>query len=129
MNQQRPFCTKTVVLIVMMLTWLFADGFIAAGTSFAEISNNTEPPQSVHAILSGLSDEQVRQMLISELKKDAAVGEQFSLEPAINGPGAPLSRILRALNNESAQSEHEFNKLWEGIANVLPDLFKVFITL
>jgi hypothetical protein len=117
------------VLIVMMLTLFSAGAIFAADTSSAEISNNAGSPESVHAILSGLSDEQVRQMLIAELKKDAAADDKFSLEPAINGPGAPLSRMLRAFNNESVQSEHDFEKLWAGIPNVLPDLFKVFISL
>jgi len=122
MNRQRLFCSNLVLFIsILLLTISFL------GDAFAE---NVDSPESVHAILSGMSDEQVRQLLIEELKKDAAAkDESFSLESEIDGPGAPFARVLKSLESESVQSEHNLEYLWAGIPNFIPDLYKTFVAL
>lgn len=130
MLRQRLFSAALVVSLSILVIVLSFGMALAGNAKVSGIKDQAESLSSVHALLSGLSDEQVRQLLIDELQKDASVESQsFSLEPEIKGPGAPLARILKALNRGSVQSEHQLHKLWMEIPNLLPDLYKVFISL
>lgn len=85
---------------------------------------------SVHAMLSGLSDEQVRQLLLTELKKEVqAQAESVDLEPEVQGPGAPLSKLLRTLNKGHTESDNRMEEILAGIPTLVPDLYKVFVSL
>jgi len=121
MNRHPLFRANFAVSILILLTVFFT------GVAFAEKVDSSE---SVHAILSGMSDEQVRQLLIEELKKDAAANDQsFSLDAELDGPGAPFASMLTTLEIESAQSGQHLEHLWVGIPNFLPDLYKTFVSL
>lgn len=129
MNRQAMLYTKVSIALCMVL-------FFFTGLAFAEnvpssiAPGKTDSAESVHAILSQMSDEQVRQMLIAELKKDAATeNSTFSLEMETEGPAAPMARMLKILDNKSELSEHQLDKLWEGIPDLFPDLYKVFVSL
>lgn len=125
MPRRRLFLPELLVTLLLLL-FLFFLGNVTA----AEPQGNTDSLSSVHATLSAMSDEQVRQLLIDELQKDAIAEKQsFSLDPDFTGPGAPLARILKTLNDESAQSENRLRKLLTGIPNLLPDLYKIFVSL
>jgi hypothetical protein len=121
------------VILVGFFSWKTL--FLCSTPAFAdENAQNdaalTPASASVHTLIAGLSDEQVRRMLIAELQKTTNNNEnEFTLEPEIRGPGAPLDALLRALNRESAQSGHQLHSLWVAIPALLPDLYKVFITL
>jgi hypothetical protein len=67
-----------------------------------------------------------------ESKKIDTPNTLISLElepPEIGGPLAPLNKLLSALNDGSKQSENKFGHLLKGVPNLLPDLYKVFISL
>jgi len=55
--------------------------------------------------------------------------ETFTLHQEIPGPGALFGRMLGALTSFSNSSENRFKLLIQGVPEVLPDLYKVFITL
>ncbi|MCP4343839.1 MAG: hypothetical protein GY799_34435 [Desulfobulbaceae bacterium] len=130
MLKQQMVFQKLATPLLLLFFLLFFGNLLAAGGAAAELQDNAAAKSSVHATLSAMSDEQVRQLLIDELQKDAiAASESFSLEPDFTGPGAPLARILKTLNDESAQSENRLRKLLTGTPNLLPDLYKVFISL
>ena len=113
----------------MLLLFLFISGNLLAKEAAAGPQDKAASSSSVHATLSAMSDEQVRQLLIDELQKDAAAEKQsFSME-LDQGTGAPLRWMLDTLNSEAVQSESQVRKLWTGIPNLLPDLYKVFISL
>jgi len=78
-------------------------------------------------MMAGLSDEQVRQMLIKELSKDAK-NEQLT-DHQMMGPAGIFHRLLKRLSSEHLKTEEQIKLFWAGIPNVLPDLYKVFITL
>ncbi len=80
-------------------------------------------------ILAELSDEQVRHILLEELRKNAEKTEDDPTSSATKGPVAFLSNILQSLSNETEDSENELAKLWAATPNVIPDLIKVFIAL
>ena len=89
---------------------------ILAGTSTSEPSNSevTLPENyslgQVDTILSTMSDEQVRQMLIAEFKKEAAplaTDEPQSLEQASNDPTASLLSI--SLTNQYIGDYHNLD--------------------
>ncbi len=130
MLRQRLFLPKLIVSLCMLVIVIsFGMTFVGNATALG-VKDQADSPNSVHALLSGLSDEQIRQLLIDELQKDtSAESQSFSLEPELKGPGAPLARILKALNRGSVQSEHQLHKLWIEIPNLLPELYKVFISL
>lgn len=79
--------------------------------------------------MAGLSDEQVRQMLITELKKDAIEDQYTQQQQQMVGPAGLLNRILQKISGKHDDNEKQFRKLWSGIPQVLPDLHKVFLHL
>ena len=89
---------------------------------------STGQPQEVESLMAGLSDEQVRQMLITELQKDVQ-GDQYTQQQKMVGPAGMFHRLLKRLSSEHDDNEEQYSKLWEGIPNVIPDLHKVFLTL
>jgi len=117
------------VACLLLLFFLFVSGNLLAKEAAAESQDNTDSSSSVHATLSAMSDEQVRQLLIEELQKDAAVENQSFSVDLDQGTGAPLVWMLDTLVSEADQSENQLQKLWTGIPNLLPDLYKVFISL
>ena len=82
----------------------------------------------IDALLAGLSDEEVRQMLLAELKKTANSEEQKT-DQEIGGPGEIFGNMLGALSSQTDRSERRLQRLWAGIPNVFPDLYKVFLAL
>lgn len=97
-----------------------------------QTSNGAETTDTgaVDKILAGLSDEQARQMLIKELQKDLEQERSVTLgSEEVQGPGAPLAKLLNSLDSESAESGDRFKELWMGLPNLFPDIYKVFITL
>jgi len=104
--------------------------FLLGNVSATDIGGDKDSPSSVHATLSAMSDEQVRQLLIEELQKDAlAESESFSFEPEISGPGAPLEILLNELNDEAGQSDNQLRKVLAAAPNLFPDLYKIFVSL
>ena len=103
---------------------------LLGNVSATEIAGYKDSPSSVHATLSAMSDEQVRQLLIEELQKDAlAESESFSFEPEMTGPGAALEILLNELNDEAGQSDNKLRKLFTAVPNLFPDLYKIFVSL
>ena len=82
---------------------------------------------SVGEMMAGLSDEQVRQLLIEELKKDAQVDEPDPQK--MKGPALLFSRLLRAMSNEHDESEDEVRALFSSLPLLGPDLYRVFVKL
>lgn len=105
------------LLLPLLLLLVLAPGVIGAGDAGGG---------SAEAIIAGLSDEQVRQLLIEELQQETK-NEGIVEQP--RGPGAPLEELLNGLESGSNQSGDKFNNLWHGVPEVLPDLYKVLITL
>ena len=125
MSRQRLLLNNSLVPL-LLLCFLFFQGNLSA----AENPANDNSGSSVHATLSAMSDEQVRQLLIEELQKDAlAESHSFTFEPENTGPGAPLAILLNELNDETGQSDNQLRKLLTGVPNLLPDLYKVFVSL
>jgi moderate conductance mechanosensitive channel len=114
-----------------LLSFFISPGHAAADNgAAAELQGKAHSTGSVHATLSGLSDEQVRQLLISELLKDVpAENEPSAKEPAMKGPAAPLARILESLSKDSLQSEHQLRRLLAQAPSLPANLHKVFISL
>lgn len=97
-------------------------------TTAIQLKDNLTQSQ-VDAILAGLSDKQVRELLLAELRKKLAQQENPAHSSVIDGPGKFLSTILQALSKETEDSENQIVNLWVALPNVLPDLKKIFITL
>ena len=94
----------------------------------AEQETTHQDSASVDSLMAGLSDEQVRQMLIEELEEDAAASQEVDPQ-RMKGPAYVLSRLLRALSSEHQENEDQLETLFAGIPDVLPDLYKVYLTL
>jgi hypothetical protein len=117
----RRFFFATTLFVACMVVFLAGGSIAWGGASTATLS--------AQSILAGMSDEQVRQMLLDELKKDAQSQEIISNEPTLGGPSGPLAEILGNLEDESSESEDRFQKLWTGIPEIPHDLYKVFVSL
>jgi len=115
--------------IVICFVTLFAGTilFQPASSLAADSNDSTAAEKKTEHLMAGLSDEQVRQMLIEELAKDAALDEpDFE---RMKGPAYVLARMLNSLSSEHDENEDELKDLFTGIPNVLPDLYRVFIKL
>lgn len=77
-------------------------------------------------LVSGLSDEQARRMLLEELRTQAGASQEKSV---MQGPGAVLDEIIHGLEVFSVTAGSGVHSLFAGMPNVLPDLYRVFVTL
>ncbi len=89
------------------------------------------PDQSASAesLMAELSDEQVRQMLITELQKDAMEDQYTRGQQQMAGPAGFFNYLLQKISGEHDDNEKQFRKLWSTIPQVIPDLHKVFLNL
>jgi len=111
---------------------LFAGSPQAAGQGIDGVDTSGpaagETTAAVEKILAGLTDAQVRRMLIAELQKDAAAAPAPGPE-AVTGPGAFLSFLLRALHSEHEASKSQFAYLWSKISQVPLALHRALVSL
>ena len=96
----------------------------------AETKPLLSPDQSdsVKSLLAGLSDEQVRQMLITELQKDV-MEDQYTRQQQMVGPAGLFNHLLQKISGEHDDNEKQIRKLWSTVPEVIPDLHKVFLNL
>jgi len=134
MNQLIKGATASFVCLAVLLMILILpnEASQAEAQNYDSASSQAQSTSTagtgVEKLLAGLSDEQVRQLLIDELKEDAT--SQIDPDPRrMKGPGAFLSRILSILSSEHDANEDQFGDLWAGVPRVLPDIYKVFIAL
>ncbi len=114
------------ILIWLLLTAVFL--IFSTGPLFsAAAAESTESDANVEQMMAGLSDEQVRQLLIEELKKD--VEEEKVVPHKMKGPALLFSRLLRVMRNQHDDSEDEVRALFNSFPTLGPDLYKVFIKL
>ncbi len=101
--------------------------------SFAKAATDPLPDgvttDTVDATLAKLSDEQVRELLINELKKDAALQNPEVPSQELNGPSAPLASLLNSIEGESIQSIDKLEQLIKNIPQLIPELSHVFLSL
>jgi hypothetical protein len=114
------------VLFLVLLTaglLLFFNGQVHS----AEASESEEAEANVDKMMAGLSDEQVRELLIEELKKkieEEEVGPQ-----KMKGPAFILSRLLRVMSSQHDDSEDEVRALFSSLPTMGSDLYRVFVKL
>jgi hypothetical protein len=113
------------MVCTLLLVFIFATLPVDSVASAAE-----SPPDApeINALVAGLPDEQVRQLLIKELQK-SPVHEQAVLRDNIAGPGMIFGRMLSSLSRKADTSEHKTRQLLTGVPLLFPDLYRVFLTL
>ena len=121
------YCFDYFLYLSFLLTVLVLQPAIGSAENIPEAL----PTQSEQAasLMAGLSDEQVRQMLIVELQSDAMEEQYSSQQESMAGPAGMFHRLLGKFSGEHDDNEEQFKKLWSGIPKVIPDLHKVFLTL
>lgn len=136
----RPIPQLIVLVCVIVSTLLFPPFFPEINHSCAQESaqdsqGKTSPPADldeknitseadIYTLLSNLSDEQVRRLLIDELKKDSLAPDNKSEE---TGPAIFLGNLLYTLSSQSDIFEDQARQLLNHFPQVVPDLQKVFI--
>lgn len=126
MRTIQGFCLSRLLYLSFLIGLLVFQPSIGSAEDGAQSVAN--PSEQVTSLMAGLSDEQVRQMLIAELQKDPQA-ELYSEQQKMVGPAGIFHRILRKLSAEHDDNEGQLRKLRSGIPNLLPDLHKVFLTL
>ncbi len=120
-----------VILLSILFSLVFSTQNIFAEEKTADTpaANSTA---NVEQVMAGLSDEQVRQMLIEELKKDATE-ETSSLgmsdENKQPGPARFFSGLLSSLEDASQGSEDRYSRLYNAIPEVIPGTLNAFLQL
>lgn len=128
MKAIRFVITHWSLLSFLLLSLFFTHIALAQDTVAPLLDKVTT--DSVDATLAKLSDEQVRQLLINELKKDAALQENsFTLTQELSGPSAPLAAMLNSIEDESVQSIDKLQQLFKNIPQLIPDLSHAFLSL
>jgi hypothetical protein len=93
----------------------------------AEADAMQDSEAKVDEKMAGLSDEQVRQLLIDELRKDAAIAE---VEPdKMKGPAHFLARLLNIMTRGHDDNTEEVRTLFSAFGTMGPDLYRVFVKL
>lgn len=83
-------------------------------------------PNSLWAITGSESESPMKDATQQE---PAVLPQILPTTDTIPGPGDFLDNILHSLNKQSDESESTFEQLQAGIPHVLPDLYKVYVTL
>ena len=113
-----------ITLLLSLTVLLLSTGYCL---SDSQAANESPPVANVESMMAGLSDEQVRQLLIDELKKDAEIEE---LSPQqMKGPAVFLSRLLSIMSRGHAENTGEVRAMFGSFSTMGPDLYKVFIKL
>ncbi len=110
---------------VLLLTALLACSSLAP--AIGEAADAAPTDASVEQMMAGLSDEEVRQLLIEELRKEALAAPQDSQQ--MKGPAYFLSRLLNLLSSEHDENKNEIETLFASLPAVVPDLHRVFVKL
>ena len=114
-----------IAIFSLIVSCLLISGAISLAAE--QSAETAQSEANVESMMAGLSDEQVRQLLIDELQKDA---EAEAVSPQqMKGPAFLLSRMLRALNSEHNENADQVKTLLDGFPNIAPDLYKSFIML
>jgi hypothetical protein len=114
-------------VMLATLLWLGTLIFWSAPLTAAESGDSSTDTNQVESVMAGLTDEQVRQLLIEELQEDAAAEAPVPMR--MKGPAYVLSSMLSGLSSEHNENEDQLEALFAGIPHVLPDLNKVFLRL
>ncbi|WP_163340296.1 mechanosensitive ion channel domain-containing protein [Desulfopila sp. IMCC35008] len=112
------------VTIIIALLFLCLTPFI--GTA-EQPALSPKVKADVNSMMAGLSDEQVRSLLIEELQKDALNNTNTTVKSA--GPDGVLQEMLDGLEHVSTSSDDQTQALFEKIPNVLPDIYTIFVRL
>ncbi|CAG36494.1 mechanosensitive ion channel family protein [Desulfotalea psychrophila] len=89
---------------------------------------STQSTEKIQALMAGLSDEQVRAMLITELQNDAAVLPPEKLQRS-RGPAIVFGTLLTSLDKTAYSSEKRLQKLIESVPLIIPSLKSTFLKL
>lgn len=123
--------SKLLGLSFLLTTFLFlnySSVIIAAETNTPaepQLSENYSESQ-VDAILAGLDDTQVRQMLIQELKKDAQQTEVATTKPGQQRLGTKIVVWLRSMGAESDDTANRLTELVAFLPNFFPDIISAY---
>ncbi len=124
MRSSTPSLLKFFFLVLLTAgALLFFAGPLCSANSAAE----EEAEAQVDKMMAGLSDEQVRGLLIEELKKD--IEEEEVGPQKMKGPAFILSRLLRVMSSQHDDSEDEVRALFSSLPTMGSDLFRVFVKL
>ena len=116
--------SPVITLLLSLTALLLSTGYCL---SDSQAANESPPVANVESMMAGLSDEQVRQLLIDELKKDAEIEE---LSPQqMKGPAFFLSRLLSIISRGHDENTGEVRAMFGSFSTMGPDLYKVFIKL
>ena len=114
----------------VFLLALLTSGLLLAFTAPPSVVQATKSEKSeanIDKMMAGLSDEQVRQLLIEELKKETEAEE---VDPDnIKGPAFFLSRLLSIMTRGHDENTNEVRTLFDSFPTMGPDLYRVFIKL
>lgn len=129
MNLPTQMKKKSIVLITfLIIAFSFVLSSAHAINQTDGVASQTSTPPSteinVSQMLATLSDEQVRQMLIEELKKD--IPTEQSSDREFSGPGSVFSALLNAMSSGHDENKSQFDQLLSGIPKIIPDLKEVY---
>ena len=123
MRQLDRFLTLAVS-ILLTTTMLIAAPVMSWS---AEVGEAAASAGNIDKMMAGLSDEQVRQLLLDELRNDAQ--SETPAPEQIKGPASFLAKMLSTLSGGHDNTMAQVGVLFSSIPNMGPDLYKVFVKL
>ncbi len=124
--------TPLLLILLIFVTFSFlplqAPQSYAASTS--SVTNGsvhlTQDKKNTELLLAELSDEQVRQLLLKELQKQAIEKNTIGTS---GGPANIFDRMLTSLSSNTDESERKLQQLLHSIPDIPSDLYRVFLAL
>ncbi len=124
MGEMRQSLPRLFFLVLLSTGLLISLGGLVCSAAAA---TEEESAAQVDKKLAELSDEQVRQLLIDELKKDIEAEEEGTQQ--MKGPAFFLARLLNIMTRGHDDNTDEIRNLFGALDTMGPDLYRVFVKL
>lgn len=112
------FCNAFLCFLIPLSLFLAGDGQCASGGHAADTH------------LSGADTNRGEQTLAKSSPNMPALDEQNSTVPfKMHGLGVPMARLLEVVEQGSVGFRQKFTELWRHLPKLLPDLYRVHVTL
>lgn len=128
----RTGCAKYLLLILSIIFCIFFNTqTLLAEEKRAEVPSVTSTA-NVEQMMAGLSDEQVRQILIGELTRDVSTQNSSTAtgdDEKTPGPARFFNNLLSSLEYASQGSKDRYSRLFNAIPEVIPGTLNAFLQL
>lgn len=125
-----PSVLFRLALLCILVPFALFFAFDAYCSSGGHAAADVHIQGSADTTISGAGWERNKTPLAKDVLNMSTINGQNSTVPfEMHGLGAPMARLLETVERGSIGSRQKFAELWGDLPRLLPDLYKVHITL